>query len=518
MSISNFNLLLQNIPQPATPNQQFCGLVNLAPGLFAQAYVPTAAERAGDFSAFGGPLIDPTTGQPFPGSIIPLSRLPDPFAWRVSSVSSPLVISHLANGGGWKTRVILVNTDKQAAGFQMKFWDKSGTALVLPLGSDGNVTQVSDTIQAGSSRIIQTDGSGGLIEGWAELAAPQSVGGTSIFTYNATSEAGVPLYSAGGTQLYVPFDNTSRFATGLALANPGTQTASVQATFVDESGASTPIATPITVPGRGHFADVLNQGVFAAANGRRGVLQLSSNAEVHGLGIRYNGAAFTSLEALSAVPASAKTIAHLANAGGWKTTIILINTDTQPAPFILKFWDNTGNPLILPLGVDGAKAQVSDTIQPGRSRIIEADGSGGPITAEGWAELTTSFKIGCTSIFTFKTGYEAAVPLSIAGGTHLITPFDNTPGFATGLALANAGAQAATVQATFVDEFGVSTPIATPIMVPASGHFADVLNHGVFAAAKGKRGVVQLTSNVPLFGIAIRYDGAAFTSLPVLTR
>ncbi len=37
--------------------------------------LPTAAERAGDFSRRTSPIIDPATGQPFPGNIIPTSRI-----------------------------------------------------------------------------------------------------------------------------------------------------------------------------------------------------------------------------------------------------------------------------------------------------------------------------------------------------------------------------------------------------------------------------------------------------------
>src|SRR5262249_54638843 len=36
--------------------------------------LPTAAERSGDFSALSRTLIDPATGQPFPGNIIPRAR------------------------------------------------------------------------------------------------------------------------------------------------------------------------------------------------------------------------------------------------------------------------------------------------------------------------------------------------------------------------------------------------------------------------------------------------------------
>jgi hypothetical protein len=44
--------------------------------------VPTAAQRNGDFSALTIPIIDPLTGQPFPGNIIPSNRF-DPLAKKI---------------------------------------------------------------------------------------------------------------------------------------------------------------------------------------------------------------------------------------------------------------------------------------------------------------------------------------------------------------------------------------------------------------------------------------------------
>ncbi len=81
------------VPLPnAAPDQQFCTPVEIAPGLRVMAYVPTAAERAGDFSAFNavgpsGLLADPLTGTspwgPFPGGIIPVVRQWGIVAWRI---------------------------------------------------------------------------------------------------------------------------------------------------------------------------------------------------------------------------------------------------------------------------------------------------------------------------------------------------------------------------------------------------------------------------------------------------
>ncbi|MSO22742.1 MAG: hypothetical protein EXQ58_05695 [Acidobacteria bacterium] len=76
---------------PSYPNQKFYGLVEIAPGLSGEAYVPTGAELRGDFSraSFTGLFYDPATARfdpvagrfiiyPFPGNIIPASRLPSP--------------------------------------------------------------------------------------------------------------------------------------------------------------------------------------------------------------------------------------------------------------------------------------------------------------------------------------------------------------------------------------------------------------------------------------------------------
>ncbi len=44
-------------------------------GITVAGSVPTAAQRRGDLSSFAGPIIDPLTGQPFAGNIIPESRI-----------------------------------------------------------------------------------------------------------------------------------------------------------------------------------------------------------------------------------------------------------------------------------------------------------------------------------------------------------------------------------------------------------------------------------------------------------
>ena len=46
---------------------------------------------------------------------------------RAAAVNPPVrTIPHIANGAGWRTTVILVNTGAQAANCDLKFWDNNG--------------------------------------------------------------------------------------------------------------------------------------------------------------------------------------------------------------------------------------------------------------------------------------------------------------------------------------------------------------------------------------------------------
>ena len=53
--------------------------------------------------------------------------------------------------------------------------------------------------------------------------------------------------------------------------------------------------------------------------------------------------------------------------------------------------------------------------------------------------------------------------------------------------------------------------------MPAHGHASAVLG-SVLPAIVGTRGTVSLTSNVPIFGLGIRANGVAFTSLKVIVQ
>jgi hypothetical protein len=95
--------VLDDILEPDFLNQQFSGQVQLAAGVYANAYVPSSDERSGLFPAFTGLLVHPDTRVPYPNGQIDRAALAGGlFAWRVStealhtilSLASPLAYSY----------------------------------------------------------------------------------------------------------------------------------------------------------------------------------------------------------------------------------------------------------------------------------------------------------------------------------------------------------------------------------------------------------------------------------------
>jgi hypothetical protein len=84
--------LLERLLPPST-NQQYCEPVELASGLFVDAYVPTAEEKGGDFKAFTIPL-----NAQAPGSLNDSKNQKAPFGWRIKQPSeTPHTTLQLAN-------------------------------------------------------------------------------------------------------------------------------------------------------------------------------------------------------------------------------------------------------------------------------------------------------------------------------------------------------------------------------------------------------------------------------------
>ena len=223
-------------------------------------------------------------------------------------------IAHLASGDGWQTTFVLVNTGTSAASATLSFFaDQTGAPLSLPLSfpqafpqsGDGTTTVAplyTQTLAAGATLVIVSDGAPQLLTGSAQLSTTGHVSGFVIFRHNG-QEAVVPLESRNANAYIIAFDNTNGTATGIALNAVSAGQVNIPVTVRDDKGAT--IATDtITLAANGHYAFTLGSDRYAGALNKRGTIEFDTpaGAQIGALGIRIPAVAahtYTTLPALA---------------------------------------------------------------------------------------------------------------------------------------------------------------------------------------------------------------------------
>ena len=140
----------------------------------------------------------------------------------------------------------------------------------------------------------------------------------------------------------------------------------------------------------------------------------------------------------------------------------------------------------------------------------------------GSAQLTTTGSIGGFEIFDYSpNGQEASVPLETRTPKNFVLVYDNTNGLTTGVALANAGAAAATVTANIYDDQG--NLLQSPTISLAGHAQQTIVLNATYAVTANKRGMVQFvvpsSGPISMIGIRVGTVGATTTTtIPILTQ
>lgn len=221
----------------------------------------------------------------------------------------------------------------------------------------------------------------------------------------------------------------------------------------------------------------------------------------------------------SPVDAPQGFLAQIADGDSWKTTITLINRGRTLSAYSVKFYRQDGAPAEVRLAAN--TKPVIGTLAVGASATIETAGTGSLV--EGWASISGSPGLAGLAVFRLRgegrSDAEAVVPIGPVE-PRLIIPFDNSPGFTTGAAIANPTANSQTTIIEFRDESGVIIGTST-VALPPMGHTAFALGTaeappGAPRTGRGTMTLVATGSGVIALGLRFNHNGS-FTSLPVFT-
>jgi hypothetical protein len=219
-------------------------------------------------------------------------------------------------------------------------------------------------------------------------------------------------------------------------------------------------------------------------------------------------------------------IPHVVAGGGWKTKFILVNMDTKASKYTLLFGDTEGRDLQRTIEGLGPGTGVTGTIAVNGSIFVETSNSG-PLV-QGYAVLATNGvagfdgKVAGYAVFSNQVAgrpdFEAVVPIAKVNETRMRIPFDNTAGFATGVAVLNFDSVASTISVACWDGNGVVLSCLGRINLAALGQRAFNLAEQ-FPILANKRGVIELsTSGKFLSAIGLRFNPTgSFTSIGPLS-
>jgi hypothetical protein len=225
----------------------------------------------------------------------------------------------------------------------------------------------------------------------------------------------------------------------------------------------------------------------------------------------------------------AGSLAQIASAGGWDTSLTLVNLGTTAGEASLSFYANNGSPLPLPYTFPQQPspgttlgATIDENLNANAVLVLDTTGPINQALATGSSQLFTSGNIGGFGIFTYTpSGQAAVVPLEARNASAYMLAFDNTGALVTGLAIANLANGQASVGVVIRDDTGQNIGTGT-INLPPQGHNSFLLTDSKLGLpiTAGKRGTVEF--DTPQGGqisvLGLRANGNALTSLPLLAN
>jgi len=303
------------------------------------------------------------------------------------TLSSSLVIPHVAQNTIWDTTVFIANPNTSTATTTLTYTNKNGTT------SRPYITTV---LANGSKEIsVSTIANSNSIEGGCvEISSTQGL--TSFALYDNLksgnfSFAGIKAVdisvSATESKYYMPlFKPQPGYWSGLGIANlSNTNTANVVVTVYDQNGV---VLTTETTTLIAHGQDAFLVGSNLSSEGW---IKVVSDQPLAGLNFLGQNKGSSTDYFLGDVPftqtlSSSLLIPHVAQSTTWDTTVFVANPNTSTATVTLTYTDKDGS----------ASAPYSMSIPANGSKEISADTIANSVSVEG-GQVSISSDYGLTA-------------------------------------------------------------------------------------------------------------------------
>jgi hypothetical protein len=314
--------------------------------------IRTAVNQRGEF------LITTQTVTALPNTILP----------------SAFGIAHFADGGGWTTELILVNTsDAPISGIVQFFNEGTSTVPGAPITLNVNGLVASSFVYSIPQRSSAKLGTRGLMTAATQVGSIQITPGSgsgapaasAVFSFSrngvTTSTATVQTQAPGvAFRTYVEANSggavPGAVQSGLAISNNSTASATVNFELTQLAGFNTGLTASIAVPPSGHVSKFFQELFPGLSLPFQGILRISSanSILVVSLRMRYNERGdflvTTTPVTNEASPSTAAQLIfpQIVDQGGYSTEFIFFSgVAGQSTNGALQFFSGNGQPLNL---------------------------------------------------------------------------------------------------------------------------------------------------------------------------
>ena len=327
---------------------------------------------------------------------------------NAAPVTETVVFPHIAIGEGFTTQIVLINGTDQSIQGQIRLVQSNGQPLVARV-AETVASEFPYEIPPHGTFQPELEGVSGLGVGYA-VATPDpgstSPAGTAIFLYRVNgqlvTEAGVGATAATtAARIFVDHGGTR---TGVAIANPGIQTANMVITLLDRNGFSESSVTRELAPGN-HLAIFAHELFPELVEGFTGLMEIQSTNAIVPVTLKLTTVNTTSGLVLTTLPvadlnqvqeASVLIFPQIAIGGGFSTQLILLSADaSSPSQGNLGFFQSDGTVLTVPVAGEtgnqfGFNVVGGKRFFPGNSASVASVALIDPVSNEATLEMVVN--------------------------------------------------------------------------------------------------------------------------------